>query len=146
LLRIKSGELYPEDGGIAYVSEFTLEVPLPRLSADDLPWLVHQLSWGELVRDRNAVLGELAAIAAKLDAMEDSPGPEGQDRAGLEHQRAAASVSLTYLETQLVGRPAIAFGSLCFVLVGCPIGMRFAHRGYLGAFFIGLLPIIVVYY
>ena len=43
-------------------------------------------------------------------------------------------------------RPALAFGCLCFALVGCPIGIWFSKSDYLSAFITCFLPIVIVYY
>ncbi len=43
-------------------------------------------------------------------------------------------------------RISMAFGSLLFVLVGAPIGIRFARRDFLSAFMTCFLPIIAIYY
>jgi len=43
-------------------------------------------------------------------------------------------------------RPAVAGGCLCFVLVGCPVGIWFSKRDYLSAFITCFLPIVVLYY
>ena len=40
----------------------------------------------------------------------------------------------------------MAFGSLLFVLLGAPIGIRFARRDFLSAFMTCFLPIIAIYY
>ena len=43
-------------------------------------------------------------------------------------------------------RPSLSFGCLCFILVGCPIGIMFSRGDYLGAFITCFLPIVIVYY
>src|SRR5207249_7762125 len=43
-------------------------------------------------------------------------------------------------------RPALAFGCLCFALVGCPIGIWFSKSDYLSAFITCFLPIVIIYY
>ena len=43
-------------------------------------------------------------------------------------------------------RPALAVGCICFVLVGCPVGIWFSKRDYLSAFITCFLPIVFVYY
>jgi lipopolysaccharide export system permease protein len=43
-------------------------------------------------------------------------------------------------------RPAVALGCLCFVLVGCPVGIWFSRSDYLSAFITCFLPIVFVYY
>jgi lipopolysaccharide export system permease protein len=48
--------------------------------------------------------------------------------------------------TELHMRPALALGCLCFVLVGCPVGIWFSRNDYLSAFITCFLPIVVLYY
>ena len=43
-------------------------------------------------------------------------------------------------------RPAIALGCLCFVLVGCPVGIWLSRSDYLSAFITCFLPIVFLYY
>ena len=50
------------------------------------------------------------------------------------------------LNTEWHLRVSMAFGSLLFVLVGAPIGIRFARRDFLSAFMTCFLPIIAIYY
>jgi lipopolysaccharide export system permease protein len=49
-----------------------------------------------------------------------------------------------YVEYQL--RPALSLGCLCFVLVGCPVGIWFSRSDYLSSFITCFLPIIIIYY
>ncbi len=53
---------------------------------------------------------------------------------------------LRFLVTELHMRPALALGCLCFVLVGCPVGIWFSRSDYLSAFITCFLPIVVIYY
>jgi lipopolysaccharide export system permease protein len=48
--------------------------------------------------------------------------------------------------TELHMRPALALGCLCFVLVGCPVGIWFSKSDYLSAFITCFLPIVAIYY
>ncbi|MCI0459633.1 MAG: LptF/LptG family permease [Gemmataceae bacterium] len=50
------------------------------------------------------------------------------------------------LELELQKRPAESLGCLCFVLVGCPVGIWFSRSDYLSAFITCFLPIVFVYY
>ena len=43
-------------------------------------------------------------------------------------------------------RPALSCGCLCFVLVGCPVGIWFSRSDYLSAFITCFLPIVFLYY
>jgi lipopolysaccharide export system permease protein len=53
---------------------------------------------------------------------------------------------LRFLVTELHMRPALSLGCLCFVLVGCPVGIWFSRSDYLSAFITCFLPIVVIYY
>jgi lipopolysaccharide export system permease protein len=50
------------------------------------------------------------------------------------------------LEVEIQKRPAESLGCLCFVLVGCPVGIWFSRSDYLSAFITCFLPIVFVYY
>ena len=50
------------------------------------------------------------------------------------------------MDAELQMRPALSFGCLCFVLVGCPVGIWFSRSDYLSAFITCFLPIVFVYY
>jgi lipopolysaccharide export system permease protein len=55
-----------------------------------------------------------------------------------------ASLQSLYAEYQV--RPALSLGCLCFVLVGCPVGIWFSRSDYLSSFITCFLPIITIYY
>jgi lipopolysaccharide export system permease protein len=50
------------------------------------------------------------------------------------------------VQVELNRRPSLALGCLCFVLVGCPVGIWFGRSDYLSAFVTCFLPIVLVYY
>ena len=50
------------------------------------------------------------------------------------------------LETEWWLRLSMACGSLMFVILGAPVGIRFARRDFLSAFITCFVPIIMVYY
>ena len=64
----------------------------------------------------------------------------------LKAQKLHFTRELTSLNTELQMRPAIAVGCLCFVLVGCPVGIWFSKSDYLSAFITCFLPIVFIYY
>lgn len=49
-------------------------------------------------------------------------------------------------ETERQMRTAMAWGSLFFVVLGGPVGIRFARRDFLSAFITCFMPIILIYY
>ena len=50
------------------------------------------------------------------------------------------------MNAELHSRPAMALGCLCFVMVGCPVGIWFGRSDYLSAFISCFLPIVFIYY
>ena len=50
------------------------------------------------------------------------------------------------VDTEFQMRPALAFGCLCFVLIGCPVGIWFSRSDYLSAFISCFLPVVFIYY
>jgi lipopolysaccharide export system permease protein len=50
------------------------------------------------------------------------------------------------IETEFQMRPALSLGCLCFVLIGCPVGIWFSRADYLSAFITCFLPIVLIYY
>jgi lipopolysaccharide export system permease protein len=53
---------------------------------------------------------------------------------------------ITGIDVEVHQRPAFALGCLCFVLVGCPVGVWFSKSDFLSAFITCFLPIVIVYY
>jgi lipopolysaccharide export system permease protein len=60
--------------------------------------------------------------------------------------RRVRELQLAGIDTEISARPALALGCLCFVLVGCPIGIWFSRNDYLSAFITCFLPIVITYY
>ena len=50
------------------------------------------------------------------------------------------------LDVEMLMRPALSFGCLFFILVGCPVGIWFSRSDYLSAFITCFLPIVFLYY
>ena len=50
------------------------------------------------------------------------------------------------IDAEVQMRPALSFGCLCFVLIGCPVGIWFSRSDYLSAFITCFLPIVFIYY
>jgi lipopolysaccharide export system permease protein len=49
-------------------------------------------------------------------------------------------------EVEIQMRPALALGCLCFVLIGCPVGIWASRSDYLSVFIICFLPTVFLYY
>ena len=64
----------------------------------------------------------------------------------LQDKKQAIESQLLALDVELQMRPALSLGCLCFILVGCPVGIWFSRSDYLSAFITCFLPIVFVYY
>src|SRR5262249_48778394 len=86
------------------------------------------------------------ALAASQQLVEGSPEdlPEHVRNLRNEHHRIEQEIRL--LDVELLMRPALSLGCLCFILVGCPVGIWMGRADYLSSFITCFLPIVVVYY
>jgi lipopolysaccharide export system permease protein len=111
-----------------------------------------EMTWRQLHEKRQEILQELAEVIAEASRAAAWPGVQGtppqllQHRAQLEDKRKWVGRDLAAITLELYMRPAVAGGCLCFVLVGCPVGIWFSKRDYLSAFITCFLPIVVLYY
>ena len=111
--------------------------------------------WKELFERREELRGEIAEmeeIAVKLEAdREKRPDPKGKSNGEVARDiRVYAITSLQHLVhgvlTEMQMRPSLSFGCICFVLIGCPVGIWASRSDYLSIFMICFLPTILVYY
>ena len=90
----------------------------------------------------------------KSDALRDDPAMEPQLTAEerlkqIQHYREVGKFydrTARTLELEFYMRPALAFGCLCFAVIGCPVGLWANRADYLSTFVICFLPTIVIYY
>ncbi|MCX7700732.1 MAG: LptF/LptG family permease [Gemmataceae bacterium] len=71
------------------------------------------------------------------------------DRELRAHRQFACKYALRELRSYQVEvflRPALAFGCLCFAMLGAPLGIRTNRADFLSSFVIGFLPVVATYY
>jgi lipopolysaccharide export system permease protein len=111
-------------------------------------------TWQELRANKANAIDDIAATAAEIErlkAVGTSPGGSGKDAAReqaakLEVQLKGKKRALRQLEAEMQQRPALAVGCLCFVLIGCPVGIWASRADYLSVFMICFLPTVMAYY
>src|SRR5439155_14973788 len=111
------------------------------------------LSWKQILQrihavteERDNILARIALATAEL-LLHGAPNDLLQQHLKhLDNEKLQAEQRLRTLKTELQYRPALAFGCLFFVLVGCPVGIWFSRSDYLSAFISCFLPIVVIYY
>jgi lipopolysaccharide export system permease protein len=127
------------------------EVPLPPDLIGDLKIRPQTLSWQQILqrcRDIEAKKEEktaeiaLQALQESLTSRPDLP----KHIANLMAEKHKLELEMYALNTELNLRPALCFGCLCFVLVGCPVGIWFGRSDYLSAFVTSFLPTVFTYY
>jgi lipopolysaccharide export system permease protein len=112
------------------------------------------MTWRELHQRRAEVADELAEEYAQWEWLKSkgaAMAPEGKTYAELaEIHRTAQQQHLERLmrviNTEMQVRPALAVSCLCFVLVGCPVGIRANRSDYLSIFMVCFLPTVFAYY
>jgi lipopolysaccharide export system permease protein len=156
LIRVKmlNGEVLSEKGDQrGFFVERIWEVPLP----DDFDNKLRKrrasdLTWNEIEEMRSDLADEIekkdAEIALlKLQALGPNPPPSLRDHINLLRlARQHDQGELRGLDAEIQMRPALALGCLCFVLVGCPVGIFFSKSDILSAFITCFLPIVFLYY
>jgi len=140
-----------DDG--AYVDERDWEMELPPDITDaNKKSSARAMTWSEIVdeidkknRAQEKFALDIAAHEAEINLNKAPPHYEDHVK-NLKYQMRHNETDLRFLITELHMRPALALGCLCFVLVGCPVGIWFSRSDYLSAFITCFLPIVVIYY
>jgi lipopolysaccharide export system permease protein len=139
-------------GGVGHVGQQLQPVPLPEELMSRGPRKPRDMSWQEMLQRRAELVEEMEETAARIaplvaeGVMEE--GPEGRLR-HLKNLRDALQDregNVRAIDAEIHMRPALAFGCLFFVLVGCPVGIWLSKSDYLSAFITCFLPIVVLYY
>ncbi len=113
---------------------------------------IGDMTWEELFEHLDRLHVEKEKIDAEV-ALVDSlrkaaaqPGDLNDHLSNLRYQSRAKMSEINNTNAEIQLRPALAFGCICFVLVGCPIGIWFSKSDYLSAFITCFLPIVFLYY
>lgn len=144
---------YGVDGDVTLLPDNTFEFDFPdespELSIKSIQEHTNEEVDAELVRAREHLAGDrkrramsvgLNFAAGKFEAVKWDEVAEVFAKNGYWQRR------YNELETEKQLRVSMAFGSLLFVILGAPVGIRFAKRDFLSAFMTCFLPIIGLYY
>ena len=86
------------------------------------------------------------ALCAAGDVFSHGPKDLPKHLDNLNERIGDREFNIRAIDVEMQMRPALAFGCLFFVLVGCPVGIWLSKSDYLSAFVTCFLPIVVVYY
>jgi len=152
LIRMHYGVASSEDGSQAYFEERVWEVPLPNNFGADSQRRARDMTWQEILSLRREVRVNLesvnAEIALKTSQMllEDAPPDLPKHVKNLHDKVKYFNSQMLFLNIELLMRPALSLGCLCFIVVGCPVGIWFGKSDYLSSFITCFLPIVILYY
>jgi lipopolysaccharide export LptBFGC system permease protein LptF len=116
-----------------------------KIRASDLTWMEILDRLDEVAAEEEQLATQIALTTSKFligRSAADLPA-RLKHLKGLRKQK---HHELFALNTELQMRPALSMGCLCFVLIGCPVGMWFSRGDYLSAFITCFLPIVFLYY
>jgi lipopolysaccharide export system permease protein len=157
LIHMKSGVVtskgprgaHNEKESNSYFNDQTFEMPLPDGIGryENRP---RDMTWEELVSREEELAEEVEhwrALVADAEAKGSDAGlAPGKHLLNLKEKlwHTVKQRRLHYVERLM--RLALSAGCLCFVLVGCPIGIWLSRSDYLSSFITCFLPIVLVYY
>jgi lipopolysaccharide export system permease protein len=142
------------NGTCAYFEDKVWPVPMPDSPlGPERQRKPREMTWQQLQQRRREILEELDKVAADISLAAawkvfqgTPPSDLATHRNNLVEKQKWVGRDLASIDLELYMRPAVAAGCLCFVLVGCPVGIWFSKRDYLSAFITCFLPIVVLYY
>jgi lipopolysaccharide export system permease protein len=132
-----------------YFEERIWEVDLPNDFINMRKRRASDLVWSEIFALREEAESEKEKLEAKIELLRSRKLLPDEVLAEIQHlsnQRQGKQNDIQNLNLELQMRPALALGCLCFVLVGCPVGIWFSRSDYLSAFITCFLPIVFFYY
>lgn len=140
-----------KEGARVYFDEKDWEVPLPKSMSRskrrtrDMTWDEIQERQAEAASEADGFASQIALTTARSYLI-TPPADLHKQLASLNMVMRHKQLELNSLAAELQMRPALSFGCLCFVLVGCPVGIWFSRSDYLSAFITCFLPIVFIYY
>lgn len=120
---------------------FKIRKPKPR----DMVWEDLLKDRQELTAEKDKIVGELAMALVRRN-LQSPPVDLPKHIQNLQNELRRKQIDINCVTAELQMRPALAFGCLFFVLVGCPVGIWFSRSDYFSAFITCFLPIVLLYY
>jgi lipopolysaccharide export system permease protein len=150
-VKMRGGVASSEVQDRAYFEERVFEVELPSMDAGKQR-RARDMTWQEMLEERRHLeekkekkAAEIATRSAESLALSQPPYLVGHIK-NLENELQRLEQQVVLLDVEMLMRPALSAGCLCFILVGCPIGIWFSRSDYLSSFITCFLPIVFVYY
>lgn len=136
----------------AYVQDKYWPVELPEEFGTPIKGSPREMTWDELEDHRERLEQERDKFTSDIDTHQavinqGSAPPHFKDFvSNMVMLRNIRGNQIRAIDTEFQMRPALSLGCLCFVLVGCPVGIWFSRSDYLSAFITCFLPVVLIYY
>lgn len=151
LIHMRNGEVAGE-GGRALFDDRIWSVPIDKGLITERPPRPRELTWQgidaqleKLRRQEEIVAVEIGNVSSRL-LLANVPSDLPTHLNNLNTHRKGLLYDMRMLVIEKQMRPALSFGCLCFVLIGCPVGIWFSKSDYLSAFITCFMPILFIYY
>jgi lipopolysaccharide export system permease protein len=152
LVHMRYCHIWTDKSNTAFVEDKIWPVDLPEDLTRTDKSRPSDMTWVELLQAREAKVRTIEGLkvdvanqVARL-ALRDAPDDLPLHISNLRVMTKQREAELRDLDIELHRRPSLALGCLCFVLVGCPVGIWFSRSDYLSAFVSCFLPIVLLYY
>ncbi|MBM3996371.1 MAG: LptF/LptG family permease [Planctomycetes bacterium] len=153
LVHMRHCHIKQKDGSVAFVESRTWPVDITGDWGGSLTKVrAMDMTWDELTEYQRKAHDEKQKVSYDIDLMKaghslkHSHPNDGEYLKSLEFERKHRETMIFSIHAERAMRPSLAFGCLCFALVGCPVGIWFSKSDYLSAFITCFLPIVIVYY
>ena len=151
LVQMRFGVVTGDDGVSADFQERTFEVQLPNFTKNE-GVRARDMTWTELTDKRLELDEDLVEVREQIQirhatqALSATPRSVAYEIKLLHDKEKHHEQLVRLIDVEKLMRPALSLGCLCFILVGCPVGIWFSRGDYLSAFITCFLPIVIVYY
>jgi lipopolysaccharide export system permease protein len=152
IITMRHGHVITEGGNKLRFDKRDWEVPLPDDLIGDLKIRPQTLSFQQILQKRRDILAKEEEAAAQMaletvrSTLTNPPENLPKHLENLKAESRKRQLEIYGLDTEFHLRPALSFGCLCFVLIGCPVGIWFGRSDYLSAFVTSFLPTVFTYY
>ncbi len=152
IVKMRHGQVYgtKSDAGRVYFEEREWPVELPPGFNNDYEPRATDMVWQELLKCGRELDVEIEKrtqlLAQELPRLTQASEDHRKYLEHVAYCRKHDKLKRNSISAELQMRPALSFGCLFFVLVGCAVGIWFGRSDYLSAFITCFLPIVLVYY
>jgi lipopolysaccharide export system permease protein len=152
IVRMYDGEMANPRGEHVTFQTRTEEVELPPLWDTNHMTRPRDQTWQQLIEQRRRFVETVKELGQRADEAEEqlkrpqAPEDLEKHKNNLKEAQQAFASGVRQIDAEFQMRPALSLGCLCFVLIGCPVGIWLSRSDYLSAFITCFLPIVFVYY